>query len=366
MIPFFITHVSPRAAELVGKTLASTLLSEGARVREFEQELERMLGFPRAVALNSGTTALHLALVCGGIGPGDEVILPAQTFIASGLTIVQQGARAVFADISPETGNLDPAAVRRAITPRTRAIMPVHWGGYPCDMDELHGIAREHGLWVIEDAAHALGATYRGRPVGALSRFTAFSFQAIKHLTTGDGGLLTCADEADYHDARRRRWFGIDRAASQPSPLGEREYDVSALGFKYHLNDFAASLGLANLPDLPGILARRREIALRFRRELAEVPGLTLLENRADRDSAWWLFTVRVERRLDFILALKDRGVPASVVHLGIHKNSLFGQRDADLPGQRRFDAEQVALPVHQNLSDDDVSRIIGAVRQGW
>ena len=366
MIPFFITHVSPRAAGKVAETLTSTLLSEGARVREFEQELERTLGFPRAVALNSGTTALHLALVCGGIGPGDEVILPSQTFIASGLVVVQQGARPVFADISPETGNLDPAAVRRAITPRTRAIMPVHWGGYPCEMDELRALAREHGLWVIEDAAHALGATYRGQPVGALSRFTAFSFQAIKHLTTGDGGLLTCAEPADYDDARRRRWFGIDRAASRPSPLGEREYDVDALGFKYHLNDFAASLGLANLPDLPGILARRRAIALRLREGLAGVPGLTLLENRPDRESAWWLFTVRVERRLDFILALKDRGVPASVVHLGIHKNSLFGQRDADLPAQRLFDETQVALPVHQNLTDADVEHILASVRRGW
>ncbi len=366
MIPFFVTHVSSRAKDLVCATLASTHLSEGPRVSEFEHQLEDMLGLRHAVALNSGTTALHLALVCGDICPGDEVILPSQTFIASGLSIIQQGAIAVFADISPDTGNLDPDSVRRAITSRTRAIMPVHWGGYPCEMDELQAIAREHGLWLIEDAAHALGARYRGRPMGTYSRFAAFSFQAIKHITTGDGGLVTCESEIDWEQARRRRWFGIDRTSSRPSLLGEREYDVAALGFKYHMNDFAASLGLANLPDLPAILARRKKIALTYRRELLGIPGLQLLENCDDRESAWWLFTVRVDRRLDFITALKDRGVPASVVHLGIHRNTIFCQREADLPGQRVFDQTQVALPVHQELSDDDVQHIIRAVRQGW
>ena len=366
MIPFFITHVAAGAAEQVRQTLAGTFLSEGAKVREFEQALERRLGIERAVALNSGTSALHLGLACGGIGPGDEVILPAQTFIASGLSILHQGARPVFADIRHETGNLDPESVRRRLTPRTRAIMPVHWGGLPCDMDELGEIARAHGLWVIEDAAHALGARYKGRPVGALSRFAVFSFQAIKHVTTGDGGLLVCAEPADYATARRRRWFGIDRAASAPSPLGEREYDVAEIGYKYHLNDYAAALGLANLADLAEILVRRRAIAARYRRELAGVAGLGLLESPADRESACWLFTFHVERRLDFIRALKDKGIPASVVHLGIHKNAVFGQQNADLPAQRRFDETQISIPVHQNLTDDEVGQIIAAVRGGW
>lgn len=366
MISFFTTHVSPQAAELVKQTLASTFLSEGARVREFEQALERHLGIARAVALNSGTSALHLGLACGGIGPGDEVILPAQTFIASGLSILHQGARPVFADIHYETGNLDPESVRRRLTPRTRAILPVHWGGLPCDMDEIGEIARAHKLWVIEDAAHALGALYKGRPIGAISRFTVFSFQAIKHLTTGDGGLLACADPADYEAARRRRWFGIDRAASAPSPLGERDYDVAEVGYKYHLNDYAAALGLANLPDLDAILVRRRAIAARYRRELAGVAGLRLLDSPADRKSACWLFTVHVERRLDFIRALKDKGIPASVVHLGIHKNTVFGQKDADLPVQRRFDETQISIPAHQNLTDDEIGHIVATIRGGW
>ena len=158
----------------------------------------------RPVAVNSGTSALHLASAVADVGPGDEVILPPQTFVASAATILMCGAKPVFADIQPYTGNLDPQSLRVHITPRTKAVMPVHWGGYPCDMDEINAIAREHDLAVVEDAAHALGATYKGKPVGSLSRFTAFSFQAIKHLTTGDGGALCCLEESDYWAARRQ------------------------------------------------------------------------------------------------------------------------------------------------------------------
>ncbi len=366
MIPFFITHVSPQAPSLVAETLQGGRLSEGELVRTFEKAVESLVRIQGAVAVNSGTSALHLGLVCGGIGPGDEVILPAQTFIASGMAILQTGAKAVFADIDVRTGNLDVASVRAKITPRTRAILPVHWAGYPCELDELHRVAEAHGLWLIEDAAHALGATYRGRPVGAISRFTTFSFQAIKHITTGDGGLLVCADPDDASMAARRRWFGIDRADSPMSQEGERQYDVGEVGFKYHLNDYAAALGLANLPDLPGILSRRRTIADQYRRAFVSVPGISLLDYQDDRDCAWWLFTFRVERRLDFIQSLRAKGIPASVVHQGIHHNAVFGQQQADLPGQQLFDATQVSIPVHEQLTDDHVEQIIAAVREGW
>jgi perosamine synthetase len=366
VIPFFITHVAADAAERMQETLASTMLSEGARVKEFEQALERDPGVTGAVAVNSGTASLHLGLICGGIKPGDEVILPSQTFVASGLAILQAGAVPVFADIDYTTGNLDPASVREKITPQTRAIMPVHWGGYPADMDALQNLADAHGLWLLEDAAHALGAQYKGRPVGSLSRFTTFSFQAIKHITTGDGGLLACTDPADYERARQLRWFGIDRAASKPSPLGEREYDLTQVGYKYHLNDLAATVGLANLADLPDILACRSTIADRYRAALDGADGIELFSYEPDCESAWWLFTFHVERRLDFIAALKGRGIPASVVHLGIHKNSVFGQQDADLPQQKRFDQNQVSIPVHQNLSDADVDHIIASIQAGW
>jgi perosamine synthetase len=227
---FFRSHVSPQAVELAGEVLRSGWLSEGPMVRRFENELALRLGLERPVAVNSGTAALHLALALGGVGAGDEVLLPAQTFVATGLAVLMQGATTVFADIDLATGNLSVDALRERITPRTRAVIPVHWAGYPCDMDEVNALAEEHGLVVIEDAAHAVGATYRGRPIGAVSRFTAFSFQAIKHLTTGDGGALCCRRAEDARAARARRWFGIDREASEPSELGERIYDIDATG----------------------------------------------------------------------------------------------------------------------------------------
>ena len=363
---FFHTHISPRAVELAVETLRSGFVSEGKRVREFEIELEHLLGLVRPVAVNSGTSALHLALVVAGVEPDDEVILPPQTFVASATTILMCGAKPVFADIQPHTGNLDLESLRAHITPRTKAVMPVHWGGYPCDMDEINAVAREHNVAVVEDAAHALGAAYKGRPVGALSRFTAFSFQAIKHLTTGDGGALCCLREEDYTAARRRRWFGIDRERDLPSILGERVYDLDELGFKYHMNDLAAAVGLGNLADVPAHLARHREIAAAYRKGLEGVAGITLPESKPDRESAHWFFTLLVERREDFVRALKDRGIPTTVVHQRIDRNRVFGGVRDDLPGQRYFDERQIALPVNVGLTGNDVDTMIRGVTDGW
>lgn len=363
---FFHTHISERAVELAAETLRSGFVSEGQRVREFEEELSRTLGLLRPVAVNSGTSALHLALAVAGVGPGDEVVLPAQTFVASGLTVLMCGAQPIFADIQPSTGNLDPASVRAHISPRTKAIMPVHWGGYPCDMDEINAIGAEHGVTVVEDAAHALGASYKGVAVGALSRFAAFSFQAIKHLTTGDGGALCCREEGDYFEARRKRWFGIDRQRDEPSILGERVYNLHSVGFKYHMNDLSAAVGLGNLLDIQSNLCRHRQIAKTYRLQLARVSGVTLLEDRGDRESACWFFTILVDRREDFIRALKARGIPATVVHQRIDTNSVLGGKRRDLVGQEYFDKHQVALPIHSALLDPDVARVIQAVTGGW
>lgn len=365
-IEFFFTSVSPRAIERVSEVLRSSRLSEGVRVREFESALATRLGLLHPAALNSGTSALHLALDLAGVGPGDEVILPAQTFVATGMVVLMRQAEPVFADIDPLTGNLDAASVRRKISQRTRAVIPVHWAGYPCDLEDINSVARAHGLAVIEDAAHALGATYQEEPIGAVSRFTAFSFQAIKHLTTGDGGALCCRDDGDAQAALKRRWFGIDRAKDKPDILGERVYDLAHVGYKYHMNDVAAAIGLGNLETLPERLARRREIGERYRDALASVPGTTLLRLKSDRTHAYWLFTLRVERREDFIRKLASWGVAASVVHRRIDRNRVFGGLREDLPGQADFDATQVSIPLHEGLTEDDVGRVIEAVRSGW
>jgi perosamine synthetase len=365
-IPIFYTYIHPSAKQRVMEVLETTFLSEGKLVKEFEARLSTELGMVHPAALNSGTSALHLALVVAGIGLGDEVILSPQTFVASALVVSQQGATPVFADIQYETGNIDPADIEHRITPRTKAIMAVHWGGYPCDLDEIHAIARRHGLLVIEDAAHAPGAMYKGKAIGAISDITCFSFQAIKHLTTGDGGAICCLDPDLAREAFKRRWFGIDRANSPMSELGEREYDITHVGFKYHLSDYAAALGLANLEGFHERLTRRRELVQRYQQALATVPGITLFQEQADRQSAHWLFGFHVDNRLSFIRALKAQGIAASVVHDGIDHNSLFGGTQPDLTNQLRFNKTQIHIPIHDALTDEQLAYVVDTIRKGW
>lgn len=365
-ISFFNTYIHPSAQDKIKSVLDSTFLSEGRLAAEFEDKLEKQLGLSNPVTVNSGTSALHLALIVAGVKAGDEVILPAQTFVATGLAVLQIGAVPVFADIRYLTGNIDPESVRNKITEKTKAVIPVHWAGYPCDMDEINSIAAEYGLTVIEDAAHALGAVYKNRPVGSISDITCFSFQAIKHLTTGDGGAACFKDKKNAKTASIKRWFGIDRENSKTTILGEREYDISEVGYKYHLNDYAAALGLANLENFQERSDRRREISARYRSELEKVPGIRLFDSSPDRDSANWLFGFHVEKRENFISALKERGVPTSVVHLGIDHNSIFGGKNLNLSNQREFDKSQINIPSHYGLDDDDVDNIISAVKQGW
>lgn len=365
-ISFFNTYISKKSLDLVKEVLDSTFISEGKKVKEFEQSLSNTLRFVNPVSVNSGTSALHLGLAVAGLGPGDEVILPPQTFVASGLAILMTGATPVFADIAYLTGNIDPKSIKEKITEKTKAIMPVHWAGYPCDMDEINLIAKENNLFVIEDAAHALGATYKGKPIGSISDFTAFSFQAIKHLTTGDGGALCCLNENHYQEARNLRWFGIDREDLKPSILGERVFDIDKVGFKYHMNDVAAAIGLGNLEEFPLHLKRRREIAKTYRDELKDVPGLQLLDYEDDRESAYWLFTILVENRLDFIKKLKKEGIPTSVVHQRINRFSVFGGLTPNLPNQEKFNENQVAIPLHSGLRDEDVDLVIYCIRKGW
>jgi len=365
-VDFFNTSISQTSFEYVEKVLNSTYVSAGKVADNFEKELSAALGLVNPVSVNSGTSALHLGLEVAGLGPGDEVILPAQTFVASGLAILMTGSNPVFADIQYETGNIDPESIRQKVTEKTKAIMPVHWAGYPCDMDEINQIAKENNLVVIEDAAHALGATYKGKPIGSISDFTAFSFQAIKHLTTGDGGALCCLNKLQYEEAKKRRWFGIDRESSKPSILGDRVFDIEKVGFKYHLNDLAAAVGLGNLEEFPKRLKKFREIVSIYREELSNVPGMELLDYKNDRESAFWLFTVLVENRLDFIRKMNAAGIPVSVVHQRIDRYSVFGGQTPGLVNQEKFGDNQIAIPVQAELRVEDVNLIIKTINKGW
>ncbi len=366
MINLHSTTITQQGIDNVLETLKTTHVSAGKKAQEFENLLSQKWGFENPITVNSGTVTMRLSLIAAGVGPGDEVILPAQTFIATGHVILQCGAIPVFADINRFDGNISVESIREKISDKTKAIIPVHWAGYPCDLDEINQIAKERGISVIEDAAHALGAKYKGEWIGTISDFTSFSFQAIKHLTTGDGGLITCKDVEKSKLIKRLRWFDIDRENSEQSILGEREYDATNIGFKYHMNDLAASLGIGNLTQIDEKLDRIKSIANRYQRKLEDVSGIKLMNYKDDRESCYWLFPLIVENRIEFIKKLKENGIPTSVIHLGIDKNSVFGGKDMSLVNQRWFDDNQIHIPIHADLTDEDVDLIINTIVTGW
>jgi perosamine synthetase len=365
-IPIFNTHIDKNAFSTIEKILTSTYLSEGELVKTFESELTKKLHLTNPVALNSGTSALHLALVLSNIGPGDEVIIPAQTFVATGLVVLQQGAKVVFADIDYSTGNISLSSIKDKVTERTKALILVHWGGYPCDLNEINDFAKSKNIVVVEDAAHALGATYKGKAIGSISDYTCFSFQAIKHLTTGDGGAICSIDTFKHEASIIKRWFGIDRPNSQLSKLGERIYDIKEVGYKYHLNDYGAALGIANLRTFTQRLEARIKVANFYTNNLKSFPGIQLFNYKLDRQSAYWLYGFHVENRDAFITALKDKGIVASVVHMGIDHNSVFGGYDMSLTNQRKFDKSQINIPIHDDVSFEKAEYIVHMIKQGW
>lgn len=361
----FNTSITDEVIDLVSDTLKSTFISAGKKADKFE-ELLKVFNLVRPVTVNSGTSALHLALASARIGLGDEVILPSQTFIATGLSILHQNATPVFADIDYMSGNISPKSIREKITDKTKAIIVVHWAGYPCDMDEIQSIADEHDLIVIEDAAHAFGSWYKDKSIGSISDYTCFSFQAIKMLTTGDGGAVCSLTDENEKRLKKLRWFNIDRDDDKSDELGERVYNSNEIGYKYHMNDISASIGLGSLYAVGKKLKRHEEIANRYQKQLKGVDGLTLFDSKLDRISANWLFGIHVERRVDFIKKLKDNGIKPSVVHLGIDKNDLFGGKDMSLVNQRKFDKTQIHIPIHDGLTDGDVDKIIKVIKGGW
>jgi perosamine synthetase len=365
-ISIFNTFIDQTALSEINGVFNSTFLSEGKLVKDFENQLSSELGLLNPVALNSGTSALHLALVLSEIGPGDEVIIPAQTFVATGLVVLQQGAKVVFADIDYNTGNINLESIKEKTTSKTKAIILVHWGGYPCDLDEINLFAKSKNIIVIEDAAHALGASYKGRVIGSISDYTCFSFQAIKHLTTGDGGAICSRNTQKQHESIVRRWFGIDRSNSSLSHLGERQYDIDKLGFKYHLNDFSAALGIANLSSFHKRMKNRYEISEFYTKNLSNIDGISLFEYENNRQSAYWLFGFHVQQRDAFIRSLNEKGITASVIHMGIDRNSIFGGQDNSLINQRSFDNTQIHIPIHDGIDLEKAEFIVDTIKKGW
>jgi perosamine synthetase len=365
-IVMFYPFMAESAPQKVAELLKTRWLGQGKKVDEFEEKLKSKFNWPNAVTVNSGTASIRLALALAGVGPGDEVISPSQTSTATNHPILEQFAKPVFADSKYETLNIDPDDIEHRITDKTKAIICVHWGGYPCDLDELNKIARDHNLVLIEDAAHALGAKYKGKSIGSISDFNCFSLQSIKQMTTADGGILTVKDPKLFESALRRRWFGIDRKNRKASHMGYFQNDVSESGFKYHMNNIAATIGLEQLKHFDRIHKRRADIVKRYREELEGVKGVTLLESKNDRQSANWLFTMHVDKRKDFCELMGENNIEASVVDSRNDVHSIFGGLRKDLPGVDKLSKTMVSIPLHNHLTDEDVDRVISTIKKGW
>lgn len=364
-IVLFHPHIPTNSADRMGETLKTRWIGQGPQVAQFESRFSERFGGGRpAVAVGSGTDALHLAYILAGVGEGDEVITPVFTCTATNIPLLYERAIPVFADVQRHTLNLDPAHVKRLISDRTKAIVCVHYGGLPCDMRELREVARERQIPIIEDAAHAVGATYQGESIGKLSEFTMFSFQAIKHITTGDGGMLVLSDPGLRAKADRVRWFGIDRAAKLQ---GIWENDIREVGYKYQMTDIAATLGLAALDEYDTTFALRRRLFELYEAGLREIPGLRFIGGGyTDRLHAAWMCTVEVERRRDLQSKLRDYQIESDQVHYRNDRYSIFGSRRDNLPNMDAIEDKYLVLPLHTKMTEVDVQRVCDVIRRGW
>jgi dTDP-4-amino-4,6-dideoxygalactose transaminase len=371
-LPFSPPNLTEREIEAVVETLRSGWITTGPRTHQFEQAFGAFLGAESALALNSCTAGLHLALLALGVGPGDEVITTPMTFCSTVNVIEHVGARPVLADIDPETLTLDPAQAARAVTPRTKAILPVHYGGHPAEMEPLLALAREHSLHIVEDAAHALPATYNGRRIGTIGDLTAFSFYATKNLTTGEGGMLTGSPDL-IESARVLSLHGMSRDAwNRYSAEGSWYYEVVAPGHKYNMTDIQAALGLVQLERLAEMQTRRREVAAQYSRAFSRWEYFQTPAERPHVRHAWHLYTLRLnlERlsidRAQFIHELSARNIGASVhfipIHLHPYYRGRYHWRPDDFPVAHREYTRLISLPLHPGLTNTDVQNVIDAV----
>lgn len=378
-INLFSVLMTPEASAAAVDVLHSGYIGQGKKVQEFEAALARRLESPHVVTANSGTAALHLALhLLGapdpqtgwpGIAANDEVITTPMTCVATNWPILATGHAIHWADIDPDNFAISLDSIAAALSERTKAIVVVHWGGYPVDLVRLEQIVgdaeRRFGFRpaIIEDCAHAFGSRLHGRAIGSSSNFCAFSFQAVKTLTCGDGGVLVVPDARRYERARRLRWFGIDR---DTDGLSYHDRNVEEWGFKFHMNDINASIGLGNLTAVDAALARQRGIAARYDDALADCPGVRRPARTPGHESTHFLYTVRVEDRIEFERALDARGIEARRVHSRNDWHSTVSGCRRPLPVLDSIYEELVCIPVGWWLTDEDVGRVIAAVKAGW
>jgi len=364
MMPTYRPYIGNEEIEAVTRVLNSRWLGMGKLTEQFEQELSRLLCVKHVVAVNSGTAALHLALDALDLSPADQVITPSLTFAATVQAIRMTGAKVVFCEVSDDTLNADVADIERQITPDTKAILPVHFGGWPCRIDEIVRLAKDHSLAVIEDAAHAFGSAYKGKMIGSLGDATCFSFDPIKNITCGGGGAVATNSDRLADTIRLRRYLGMNRTSwDRLTDNDNWKYDVTTLGFRYHMNDINAAIGLAQLGRLAEFKEIKQKIVRTYDRAFGPIRGLRLINGDIEQTFPFGYF-IRVlgGRRDTLITYLKDRNISTRVQFIPNHIQPAFADYHRPLPITERIYAEIVTLPLYYDMTEADVAEVIAAV----
>lgn len=372
LLPYGHQSIEEDDIQAVVETLRSEWLTTGPKIEEFEEAFASYVGAKYAVSFSSGTAALHGAASVAGLSSGDEAITSPMTFAATANCVLYQNAVPVFADVSPDTLNLDPAQAELKITSRTKAIIPVDYAGHPAEMDAFLALAEKHGLVIVEDACHALGVNYRGRKTGSIAHMTVFSFHPVKHLTTGEGGMVTTQDAELAAKLRRFRNHGISSDARRRQLEGQWHYEMISLGFNYRLTDIACALGLSQLKKQDANLLRRQQIAAHYTAALREVPGVIVPQVRGDVVPAWHLYPVQFDLlrfrvcRAEIFRALRGENIGVNVhyipVHLHRYYKDRFGYEGGEFPVAESAYEQLISLPMFPAMSNEDVEDVIAAV----
>lgn len=365
-IVMFSPYLSKNAIPYAEEVMKSRWIGQGKKVNDFENLFKSTFNIPFPAAVSNVSSAIKIALDIADVKPGDDIITTPQTCTWTNHPILEQYAKPVFADIQYETGNIDPNDIEKRITKKTRAIIVAHWAGYPADMDEISKIARKHNLKVIEDASDALGAKYKNKAIGTISDFTCFSFQAIKQITSGEGGILAVLNKKDFESAVRRRWYGIDRVNRKSTIEGYYDFDVDERGYGCHMTNINAAIGIANLEECKEIKSRRKSMVKKYREAFQKIDDITLLESKSGRESANELFTMHVKDRNKFCKKMASSGIETSIVHMRNDAYTIFGGLRKDLPSLDKFSKTNISIPLHNNMSGNDMDYIIKTVKKGW
>ncbi|MBI2547527.1 MAG: DegT/DnrJ/EryC1/StrS family aminotransferase [Candidatus Aenigmarchaeota archaeon] len=371
MIPLFRPWVGKEEIDAVAKVINSGWLGMGPKTQEFEEKFAKYVGSDYAVAVNSGTAALDLAVKALGINSG-EILVPSLTFASTAIVALYSNAKPVFVDVDTGTNCISLDDIKRKFNKNIKTVIPVHYGGHPCDMDEILAFAKSKGLPVIEDAAHASGSEYKGKKIGSIADITCFSFHPVKNLATGDGGMVTTNDEKIYNAVKKMRWFCINKSTFERAEVKSYSwyYEIDGLGYKYHMNDITAAIGLAQLKKLDKANELRKKISQRYMKEFAGLDWMKLPVEKSYVKSSWHMFVPKVKNRDGLVEHMSKNGVSAGVHYLPLHLQPLFANmikrgemKPANVPITDRIWKEIITLPVYPGMTKEDLDKIVDVVK---